>query len=60
MTLTAPQLAALLHTFAEMNAGQRSAVLRALGYCAGIPPGKLEAEEVERICKTIMQNEKAA
>lgn len=58
MTLTAQQLAALLYTFAEMNAGQRSAVLRALGYDGNVPPGKLEAEEVERICKQITKNGK--
>lgn len=58
MTITAQQLAALLHTFAEMNAGQRSAVLRALGYGGNVPPGKLEAAEVERICKRVMKNGK--
>lgn len=58
MTITAQQLAALLHTFAEMNAGQRSAVLRTLGYSGSVPPGKLEADFVEQVCKKIMRNGK--
>lgn len=51
-------LSRLLLAFADMNPGQRSAILRALGQSAVIPPTPMESEEAEDLCRKIKKDSK--